>query len=117
VAGCSRIAPRSARGTTSTTKLEGEDVATTFHNDTLEGELLLSHKRTGTLVGSVGGWFMTRDFKAIGEEALTPAVAQKTLAGFVYEEVESAHATLQFGGRFDHSNFDAGAESPRAHVQ
>jgi len=84
---------------------EGDEVATAFHNDTLEGELLLSHKRTGTLVGSVGGWFMTRDFKAIGDEALTPAVAQKTVAGFVYEEVESTHATLQFGGRFDHSNF------------
>jgi iron complex outermembrane recepter protein len=86
-------------------ELEGEDIGTTFHNDMLEGELLLSHKRAGALVGSFGGWFMNRDFKAVGEEALTPAVAQRAVAAFVYEEVESPRATLQFGGRFDHSKF------------
>ena len=67
--------------------------------------MLLSHRRTGPLVGSFGGWFMNRDFKAVGEEALTPAVAHRAFAGFVYEEVESPHATLQFGGRLDHAHF------------
>ena len=86
-------------------ELEGEDVGTTFHNDTLEGEVLLSHRRVGTLVGSFGGWFMTRAFEVIGEEALTPPVDHQALATFVYEEVESPHATLQFGGRFDHATF------------
>jgi iron complex outermembrane receptor protein len=86
-------------------ELEGEDVGTTFHNDTLEGEVLLSHKRAGTLVGSFGGWFMTRAFEVIGEEALTPPVDHQALATFLYEEVESPHATLQFGGRFDHATF------------
>ena len=92
-------------------ELEGDDIGTTFHNDTLEGEVLLSHKRAGPLVGSFGGWFMNRDFKAVGEEALTPPVAQHAVAAFVYEEVESPHATLQFGGRFDHSHFHSGTSS------
>jgi iron complex outermembrane receptor protein len=87
-------------------EFEGDAIGTTFHNDTIEGEALLSHDRFGRLVGSFGAWFMTRDFKAVGEEALTPAVAQKAVAVFVYEEVESAHVTLQYGGRFDHSRFD-----------
>ena len=83
-------------------ELEGDEVGTTFHNDTLEGEVLLSHKRAGRLVGSFGGWFLNRDFEAIGEEALSPPVDQRAVAAFVYEEVESPHVTLQFGGRLDH---------------
>jgi len=87
-------------------ELEGDDVATIFHNDTAEGEVLLSHRRMGRLVGSLGGWFMSRAFESIGEEALTPAVDQGAVAAFVYEEVESPRATLQFGGRFDHATFE-----------
>jgi iron complex outermembrane receptor protein len=87
-------------------ELEGDEVGTTFHNDTLEAEVLLSHKRAGRLVGSFGGWFLNRDFAAIGEEALSPPVKQRAAAAFVYEEVESPHATFQFGGRLDHSKFN-----------
>jgi len=87
-------------------ELEGTEVGTTFHNDTIEGEVLLSHKRAGRLVGSFGGWFLTRAFDAIGEEALSPPVEQQAAAAFFYEEVESPHATLQFGGRLDHAKYD-----------
>ena len=45
-------------------ELEGDEVGTTFHNDTVEGEVLLSHKQVGALVGSVGGWFLNRAFEA-----------------------------------------------------
>jgi iron complex outermembrane receptor protein len=86
-------------------ELEGDEVGTTFYNDTLESEVLLSHKRVGRLVGSFGGWFMNRNFDAVGEEALSPPVDQHAAAAFLYEEVESPHATLQFGGRFDHARF------------
>lgn len=86
-------------------ELEGSEVGTTFHNDTLESEVLLSHKRVSRLVGSFGGWFLNRAFDAVGAEALSPPVDQRAAAAFVYEEVESPHATLQFGGRFDHSTF------------
>jgi iron complex outermembrane receptor protein len=86
-------------------ELEGDEVGTTFHNDTVEGEVLLSHKRVGRLVGSFGGWFLNRAFEAIGAEALSPPVDQRAFAGFLYEEVESPHATLQFGGRLDHTSY------------
>jgi iron complex outermembrane receptor protein len=86
-------------------ELEGDEIGTTFNNDTLEGEVLLSHKRIGRLVGSFGGWFLNRAFAATGAEALSPPVDQRAAAAFLYEEVESPHATLQFGGRFDHSRF------------
>ena len=86
-------------------EFEGREVGTTFKNDTVEGEVLLSHQPVGRLVGSFGGWFTSRAFDAIGAEALTPAVDQRAAAAFVYEEVESSHATVQFGGRIDHSTF------------
>ncbi len=89
-------------------ELQGAEVGTTFHNNTVEGEVLLSHKRTGFLVGSFGGWFMTRAFDAIGDEALSPPVDQRAFAGFFYEEVESPHATFQFGGRLDHTRYEPG---------
>ena len=87
-------------------ELEGTEIGTTFHNDTIEGEVLLSHKRAGRLVGSFGGWFLNRAFDAIGEEALSPPVDQQAVAAFFYEEVESPHATLQFGGRLDHAKYE-----------
>jgi iron complex outermembrane receptor protein len=87
-------------------EIEGDEVGTTFHNNTVEGELLLSHKRAGRLVGSFGGWFLDRGFEAIGEEALSPPVDQQAFAGFLYEEIESPHATLQFGGRLDYAKYE-----------
>ena len=87
-------------------ELEGDEIGTTFHNDTIEGEVLLSHRRAGRLVGSFGGWFLNRAFEALGEEALSPPVDQQAFAGFLYEEIESPHATLQFGGRLDHAKYE-----------
>ena len=87
-------------------ELEGDEVGTTFNNDTMEGEVLLSHKRVGRLVGSFGGWFLDRAFSATGAEALSPPVDQQAYAGFLYEEIQSAHATLQFGGRLDHTKYE-----------
>ncbi|MEZ5285725.1 MAG: TonB-dependent receptor [Vicinamibacterales bacterium] len=86
-------------------ELEGTDVGTVFENDTLEGEVLLSHRKAGGLLGSFGGWLLNRQFKATGEEALSPPVDQNSTAAFFYEEVAWPHSTLQFGGRLDHARY------------
>ncbi|MGE3274907.1 MAG: TonB-dependent receptor [Vicinamibacterales bacterium] len=88
------------------TEFEGQDAGTIFHNNTEEGELLVSHKAVGRLSGTVGGWFLDRAFDAIGEEALSPPIDQSSLAGFIYEELTWPHATVQFGGRLDHTSYD-----------
>ena len=62
-------------------ELEGDEVGTTFHNDTVEGEVLLSHQPHRPLVGSFGGWFLDRAFEAMGAEALSPPVDQQADAG------------------------------------
>ena len=86
-------------------ELEGEEIGTTFNNDQLEGEVLLSHRKTAGLLGSVGGWLLNRQFEAIGGEALSPPVDQNSVAAFLYEEMAWPHATLQFGGRLDHTRY------------
>ena len=86
-------------------ELAGDEVGTTFNNDQLEGEVVLSHRKARGLLGSVGGWLLNRQFQAIGEEALAPPVDQNSVASFLYEEVAWPHATVQFGGRLDHTRY------------
>ena len=87
-------------------ELEGAEVGTTFENNTVEGEVLLSHRPAGRLSGSIGGWFLNRQFSATGAEALSPPVDQKGVAGFLYEELTWPHFTVQFGGRVDRTTFE-----------
>lgn len=86
-------------------ELHGDEIGTTFNNDTVDGELLLSHRPTGRLVGSLGAAVLDRSFAAVGEEALSPPIDQRSAAAFLYEEVKWPHATLQFGGRVDHTSY------------
>ena len=87
------------------TELEGAEIGTRFENNTVEGEVLLSHRPVSRMSGSVGGWFLNREFTATGAEALSPPVDQKGVAAFLYEEVAWPHFTLQFGGRVDRTSF------------
>jgi iron complex outermembrane receptor protein len=94
-------------------ELEGDDVGTAFRNDTEEVELMASHRAFGRLKGSVGGWFLNRNFAATGEEALSPGVDQRGLSAFLYEEVTWPHVTFQFGGRIDRTTYAPSAEARR----
>jgi iron complex outermembrane recepter protein len=94
-------------------ELDGEEVTTSFKNDTAELEVLANHKATGRLKGSVGAWMLNRKFDVTGEEVLSPAVDQNNVAAFVYEEVTlNPHATFQFGGRVDHAAFEPAQDEP-----
>jgi iron complex outermembrane receptor protein len=95
-------------------ELAGGTVDTSFTNDTNEVELLGSHRAIGRLKGSLGGWFLDRAFDARGEEALSPAVAQRGSAAFIYEELTWPHVTVQFGGRVEHSRYEPNGEAERS---
>ena len=86
-------------------ELDGDEIATHFDNDTEEGDVLLSHRPFGRLSGTIGGSFLNRRFNTEGEEVLAPATDQRGGAFFVYEELTWPHATVQFGGRADHTQF------------
>jgi iron complex outermembrane receptor protein len=93
-------------------ELEGDEVGTRFKNNTVEGEVMLSHRPAGRMSGSVGGWFLDRAFSAEGAEAISPPVDQRGFAAFLYEEVAWPHFTLQFGGRVDRTMFEPGGVLP-----
>jgi hypothetical protein len=83
-------------------------------NDTTELEVMSSHRAVGRFKGSIGGWLLNRAFDARGEEALSPAVDQRGVAAFVFEEVTWPHVTFQFGGRLDDARFQPAGEPERA---
>jgi iron complex outermembrane receptor protein len=86
---------------------DGDVVATSFTNNTTDLELLAHHRNLGRMKGSIGGSFLTRNFSASGEEALSPEVDQRGGAAYLYEEVAAtAHLQFQFGGRVDHASFE-----------
>jgi iron complex outermembrane receptor protein len=95
-------------------ELEGDEVGTAFTNNTAEVEVMGSHQSVGRVKGSAGAWFLNRAFDAIGDEALSPAVDQRGIAAFLYEEVTWPHVTFQFGGRIDHSRYEPNAETDRS---
>jgi iron complex outermembrane receptor protein len=95
-------------------ELEGEDVGTSFTNDTEEVELMAGHRALGRLKGQFGGWFLNRAFGASGAEALSPDVDQRGVAAFLFEEATWSHFTVQFGGRVDHARYSPDGEGERS---
>jgi iron complex outermembrane receptor protein len=87
---------------------EGEEsLGTRFKNQVFTLRAELEQKRRGKLGGRMGVEFLSRDYTAAGEEALTPDTTQNGFAAFVYEEVNLGRPRLLFGGRFDHTGYDA----------
>jgi iron complex outermembrane receptor protein len=86
-------------------ELDGGEPVTHFDNDTVQGDVLLSHRQVGRVSGTFGGSFLNRQFASIGDEALAPPIDQNNGAAFIYEEVVWPHVTLQAGGRIDHTRF------------
>jgi iron complex outermembrane receptor protein len=95
-------------------ELEGTEVGTAFKNNTVEVELLGSHRAVGRLKGSIGAWVLDRAFDAVGAEALSPAIDHRGFAAFLYEEVTWPHLTFQFGGRVDRTNYEPNGEDERS---
>lgn len=91
------------------------EVDTAFVNNTEEIELMGSHRALGRMKGSGGVWALNRTFSAAGEEALSPATDQRSIAAFLYEEVTWPHVTLQFGGRADHAKYTPADEEERTY--
>jgi iron complex outermembrane recepter protein len=81
-------------------------IGTEFDNKQYIYRGTFEQKAHGRLTGRFGFWGMFRDYKAVGEEALSPPVDQVALAGFVLEELDLERVKLQFGGRVEHNNYD-----------
>jgi iron complex outermembrane receptor protein len=87
-----------------------ETLGTRFNNQifTLRGEL--EQRPGGRWNGRLGVEFLTRDYEAIGAEALAPTTTQNAFSAFVYEEVAAGRHRVQFGGRVERTNYEASFE-------
>ncbi len=88
-------------------ELEGDEIGTTFTNETLEARLEAVQKRTGPWHGSFGIQFGDRDFAAIGEEAFTPPSTTEKWALFAFEELDKETWRFQAGARLESQDVEA----------
>jgi iron complex outermembrane recepter protein len=93
-------------------ELHGDEVETEFTNNTTDLNVLGRHRAFGRLTGSVGMSIFGRHFDSVGEEALAPAIDERSVALFAYEELTWLHFTLQFGARINHVSFDPSGGLP-----
>lgn len=86
-------------------ELEGAAIGTQFYNKQFIYRGELKQKRRGVWDGSLGFWGMTRDFKAIGEEALAPPIDQMAFAVFGLQQLNFERVRFQFGGRLETNRY------------
>lgn len=90
------------------TEFEGDEIGTVFIVDGLEGRLELVQAPRGNWRGSVGAQYSYVNFEAIGEEAFVPTNSVQNMALFALQEFEFDSLELEVGGRYEHSDVDAG---------
>ena len=99
-------------------ELEGDDVAIRWENTTSEATVHAKHRTLGRLGGTIGGWFLNRQFVAPAGEPISPPVDERGYAVFVSEELTWPHATVQAGGRVDRAQYHPeGGLRPRAFTE
>lgn len=86
-------------------ELEGDAIGTQFFNKQFVYRGVFEQQKRGALTGSFGFWGMSRNFNAIGEEALAPQTDQNAIAAFVLEELTYERIKLQFGGRLENNRY------------
>lgn len=88
-------------------ELEGEEVGTTFDNDTFSLRSVFEQKPTGKLTGRFGAEGFRRSYVTTGEEALVEGrVRQNNFAVFALEELGYKRVAFQFGGRVEHNRYN-----------
>lgn len=94
------------------TELEGETPGTRFDNDENELRVELLQAALGDLDGVVGFQWRSRDFRAVGAEALVPPGDSAQYGLFVVEEWHADPVGLEAGLRLERTSADAaGARS------
>ncbi|MGE0667316.1 MAG: TonB-dependent receptor [Sphingomonadales bacterium] len=90
-------------------ELEGDEIGTTFHNKAWEGRLELVQKplMDGSWTGASGLQLSSRDFEAIGDEAIVPPSETFNWGLFTFQEVKLGALTAELGARFESQRVDA----------
>ncbi len=95
-------------------ELVEDRVNTQFFNKVLSYRGVFDQNKRGALSGSFGFQGQRRDYKVLGEEALTPPVTQDSLAAFALEQVNMKRARFQLGGRIETNRYSPDGLKSRA---
>ncbi|MCA1748219.1 MAG: TonB-dependent receptor [Sphingomonadales bacterium] len=91
------------------TEFEGDEVGTVFEVEGLEARVEAHQRYSDGWSGTIGGQLYVRDFDAVGAEAFVPKNATEQVGMFVLEEYEAGPLGLEFAGRYEHTNVEAGS--------
>lgn len=83
-----------------------DEINTTFNNKSFNYRGTFDQRRAGKLTGSFGFSGLRRDYKSVGEEALTPPTKHDSFAAYAVETLNFEHAVLQFGGRVETNRYN-----------
>jgi iron complex outermembrane receptor protein len=89
------------------TELEGDEAGTVFNNDESELRVELTQAAVGELDGVVGFQWQSREFAAVGAEALVPPGDSQQYALFAVEEWHADPVGLEAGLRIERTATDA----------
>ena len=81
------------------------EVENRFFNKVLSYRGVFDQEKRGILSGSFGFMGQFRDYKAIGAEATTPPVNQKSFALFALDQLDLERVRFQFGGRMETTHY------------
>ncbi|MEO5702647.1 MAG: TonB-dependent receptor [Gammaproteobacteria bacterium] len=88
------------------------EVATTFINKATEGRVELLHNPIADWQGALGMQFITRDFAAIGEEALVPQTDSDSIGIFLVEHRDWDRWHIELGARAERSTQSPSGDNP-----
>jgi iron complex outermembrane recepter protein len=89
-------------------ELADDEVHNRFFNKVFSYRGQFDQQRHGVLSGNFGFMGQYRDYKAVGEEAITPPVTQNSFALFALEQLDLETVRLQFGGRIENTRYTPG---------
>lgn len=95
-------------------EFEGEEVGTTFINQSNEGRFQATHSPIGGWSGAFGFQFFNRDFAAIGEESFVPPTSSKGIGVFLIEQKEFGPLKVELGARTDRQSSEPDNDSERS---
>jgi iron complex outermembrane receptor protein len=90
-------------------EFDGDAVETEFFNKQFNYRFTFEQKKRGPLTGTFGFSGNARDYRTQGAEALAPPVKQNGFALFTLQTIDFERLSFQFGARFEHLGYDAGA--------
>ncbi len=87
-------------------EIEQGVVGTRFDNSELDSRLEATHAPVGSLTGTLGMQFGSREMTAAGEEAFMPGTDTKSFALFAYEEIPVGPLHLGVGLRWERADHE-----------